>query len=433
MSRQMKDSDADWIGEIPYHWETTKLKYIFSIKKDISNELGYDILSVTQGGIKIKDISKNEGQISADYSKYQLVDIDDFIMNHMDLLTGWVDCSKYQGVTSPDYRVFKLIDEENHCKEFYTYLFQACYMNKIFYGLGQGISNLGRWRLQTDKFYNFMLPVLSLTEQQAIAHYLDRRCTEIDGIIQNTRTSIEEYRAYKRSVITEVVTKGLNPNAPMKESGVEWIGKIPNYWEIEPFRRILHERIEKNLPVKTDERLSLSIDKGVTLYSEKTTNLDRFKEDVSQYKLAYKGDLVLNSMNMIVGAVGVSDYFGCVSPAYYTYFDTTEGHYTSRYCDYAFRCKTMRKLLFCLGRGIMAIERGDDRVNTCRLKVSRADLRNIKFPIPSLEEQKEIVNYLDSKCSEIDELIAKKEKLLIEIVAYKKSLIYECVTGKKEV
>lgn len=193
----MKDSKVNWIGKIPVHWRTTKLKYVFSLKKEIANELGHDILSVTQGGLKIKDISTNEGQISADYSKYQLVEIGDFVMNHMDLLTGWVDCSIYNGVTSPDYRVFKLLDEENQNKKFYTYLFQICYTNKIFYGLGQGVSNLGRWRLQTEKFINFMLPILSLQEQQAIVSHLDEKCSEIDEIIAQKQNLIFQLEAYK--------------------------------------------------------------------------------------------------------------------------------------------------------------------------------------------------------------------------------------------
>lgn len=202
----LKDSGVEWMGKIPEHWDTVKLKYVFKIKKEISNELGHDILSVTQNGLKIKDISNNEGQISADYSKYQFVEVDDFVMNHMDLLTGWVDCSKYNGVTSPDYRVFRLIDDSLYCKKFYTYLFQICYTNKIFYGLGQGVSNLGRWRLQTEKFINFMLPNLPLLEQQAISDYLDQRCTEIDILISQKNQIISELESYKKSLIYEYVT-----------------------------------------------------------------------------------------------------------------------------------------------------------------------------------------------------------------------------------
>ncbi|MDM1024406.1 restriction endonuclease subunit S [Clostridium perfringens] len=202
----MKSTDVDWIGQVPQKWKCMKLKYIFSIKKDIAGKEGFDILSVTQSGLKIKDISKNEGQISADYSKYQIVEKGDFVMNHMDLLTGWVDCSKYYGVTSPDYRVFKFKTPELYSSEYYTYIMQICYKNKIFYGLGQGVSNLGRWRLQTDKFLNFILPVPPKEEQEQIVNYLDNKCTEIDNIIEQKQKLLVEMEAYKKSLIYECVT-----------------------------------------------------------------------------------------------------------------------------------------------------------------------------------------------------------------------------------
>ena len=187
------------------------------------------------------------------------------------------------------------------------------------------------------------------------------------------------------------------------------------------------------MPIKTEERLSLSIYRGITRYDDKTTNLDRFKEDVSQYKVAHIGDLVLNSMNVIVGAEGISNYFGCISPAYYTYYDNDENHYDARFCDYVFKCKRLRNLLFTLGKGIMAIERGEGRVNTCRLKVSRDDIGHLKFPFPSKEERIRIVDYLDARCAEFDTILSEKQKQIEILQKLKKSVIYEYVTGKKEV
>ena len=201
----MKDSGIEWIGEIPEHWKAIKLKYEFRIKKNIAGKVGYDILSVTQKGIKIKDISNNKGQISMDYTKYQLVDINDYVMNHMDLLTGFVDCSKYVGITSPDYRVFSLINKKNS-REYFKYIFQSCYTNKIFYGLGQGVSGLGRWRLQTDKFLNFSLPIPQICEQDKIATYLNNKCFNIDRAIIQKENLIEKLTQYKKSLIYECVT-----------------------------------------------------------------------------------------------------------------------------------------------------------------------------------------------------------------------------------
>ena len=182
-NREMKDSQSIWFGQIPRVWEMRKIKYIFKIQKDIAGEEGHTVLSITQKGIKPKDLSKNEGQLAENYSNYQLVHIGDFAMNHMDLLTGWVDVSKYEGVTSPDYRVFGLIDKDNYCSQYYLYLMQMCYTNRIFYGLGQGVSGLGRWRLQADKFLNFSITVPSYEEQKEIANYLDKKCSAIDELI----------------------------------------------------------------------------------------------------------------------------------------------------------------------------------------------------------------------------------------------------------
>lgn len=202
----LKDSGIEWIGEYPSHWNVNKVNRLFEIKKDIANENGYDVLSVTQKGLKVKDITKNEGQMASDYSKYQIVHKDDFVMNHMDLLTGWVDCSIYEGVPSPDYRVFKNRNYRVANNSYYKYVFQACYTNRIFYGLGQGVSNLGRWRLQTDKFINFYLPIPPLVEQEAISQFLMKKEREIDELIAEKQNLISEYESYKKSMVYEYVT-----------------------------------------------------------------------------------------------------------------------------------------------------------------------------------------------------------------------------------
>ena len=214
----------------------------------------------------------------------------------------------------------------------------------------------------------------------------------------------------------------------MKDSGIEWIGEIPVNWNTIPFRHILKERQEKNNPVKTEERLSLSIDLGVTLYAEKTTNLDRFKDDFEQYKIAHIGDLVMNSMNMIVGATGVSNYYGCVSPVYYTFYDELPDHATAKYCEYIFRSKTMLRVLYSLGKGIYAIVRGDDRVNTCRLKVAKEDLKSIIIPQPSIDEQRAIIHHLDSQCAHIDNIIEKTKASIEEYKKLRQAVITQAVT-----
>lgn len=212
--RPMKDSGSVWFEEIPCNWVMKRIKYLFHIKKDIAGKEGYTVLSITQSGIKPKDLSKNEGQLADNYSHYQLLNPGDFAMNHMDLLTGWVDISKYSGVTSPDYRVFVLDDTEKNDSSYYLYLMQMCYFNRIFYGLGQGVSGMGRWRLQADKFLNFPVVVPPVDEQKEIASYLNEKCSCIEVMIAKKQQYLTEIENYKKSLIYEYVTgkKEVNPS-----------------------------------------------------------------------------------------------------------------------------------------------------------------------------------------------------------------------------
>ena len=199
------ENDKVW-GNLPQGWMLVDIKYLFEIVKRIAGKEGYDVLSVTQKGLKIKDITSGDGQLADNYCGYQFVYPTDYVMNHMDLLTGWVDCSELFGVTSPDYRVFRLIDRSAHNLVYYKYVMQCCYMNKIFYSLGQGVSNLGRWRLQTSSFNNFKIPVPPKDEQDEIADYLDSKCSEIDAIIADKKRQRGILADYKKSLIYEYVT-----------------------------------------------------------------------------------------------------------------------------------------------------------------------------------------------------------------------------------
>lgn len=418
MTRTMKDSGIEWIGEIPEDWKLPKVKQLFSIGRGrvISQldleDTGYPVYSSQ---------TKNNGCLgyisTYDFDRSQLTwTTDGANAGTVFLREGKHNCTNVCGTLTPK-------NDENSL----LYLKYALEYIAIYHKR----ADINGFKIMNNEMAEIKVTLPSMPEQQKIADFLDEKCRHIDSVLEKTRASIEEYKQLKQSVITQAVTKGIRPNRPMKDSGIEWIGQIPDDWNIETFRHIFIERNEKNTPIKTEERLSLSIDKGVTLYAEKTTNLDRFKDDFTQYKLAHVGDFVLNSMNMIVGAVGVSKYYGCVSPAYYTYYNKCIE--TAYFYEYLFKTKVMNRMLYSLGKGIYAIERGDDRVNTCRLKVSKDDLKSLKLPHPLQIEQQEIVAYLDNKCSEIDKLITKKEQLIEELETYKKSLIYEYVTGKKEV
>lgn len=207
---KMEDSEIEWLGKVPQNWDVVKNKHVFTIKKDIAREEGHTVLSITQRGIVPKNLETNEGQLAASYANYQLVNVGDFAMNHMDLLTGWVDISKYEGVTSPDYRVFYVTDSDKHYAPYYLYIMQLCYFNRIFYGLGAGVSGFGRWRLQAPEFLNFKVPVPPIEEQMEITNYLDDKCLKIADAIARQKAAIEKLEEYKKSLIYNAVTGKLD-------------------------------------------------------------------------------------------------------------------------------------------------------------------------------------------------------------------------------
>lgn len=444
--REMKDSGIEWIGNIPATWNIERMKNQFVYNKGL-NITKADLVDEGVAVISYGQIhAKNNTGTTLNHEFLRYISPDNIAINDKSLLNKgdiiFADTSEdYDGLGNAAY-----MDSNNETyagyhtviarpknidySKYFAYLFKSDAWREQLRVRASGIKVFSvTQRMLND--VTLIMPDKNVI--RPIISFLDERCSKIDAIIAEAKASIEEYESWKQSVIAEKTTKGLDKKCNLKDSGFIWMGKIPEHWELRPFRNILKERNEKNNPIKSKERLSLSIDKGVTLYAEKTTNLDRFKDDFTAYKLAYKGDLVMNSMNMIVGASGVSEYFGCVSPVYYTYYDDTEEHITAKYCEYLFRSRMLMRVLHSMGRGIYSIDRGDDRVNTCRLKISRNDLRTLILPLPPLKEQYEIVDYLDTHIAKVDELISEKQSLIENLESYKKSLIYEVVTGKRKV
>ena len=283
--------------------------------------------------------------------------------------------------------------------------------------------------LNQELIKNALLCFPPIEKQVIIADYLDEKCKFIHEYVANCRKMVRYLDDYQDSLVTELTT-GFN-DADQTNPGQLHNDCIQSYWECKHFGKVMKERNLRNKPVTSHTRLSLSIDKGVTLYSEKTTNLDRYKddEDLDQYKLAFEGDLVFNSMNMIVGATGVSPYFGCISPAYYTYYDDTKEHWYARYYEYYFKTKAMKKYLHSIGKGIMSIDRGDGRVNTCRLKISRQDLKTINVPCPPTSDVIRIVKTLDGIVEKINHEKDALREQIKKCEEYERSIVYELVKG----
>jgi type I restriction modification DNA specificity domain protein len=200
------ESNVDWIGSIPNTWSTIPVRRLFKIVKRIEPEFSDQILSITQKGIAPKDLSSHFGQLAESYDAYQRVDVGDYAMNSMDLLTGWVDRSEYDGITSPDYRVFRLRSHIAAEPRYFTHILQMGYTRRIFYRFGQGVSNLGRWRLQPKVFLNMKFPLPPLEEQVAIADCIEDKYAEIESTVAGINRQIELLEQYRKQIINDVVT-----------------------------------------------------------------------------------------------------------------------------------------------------------------------------------------------------------------------------------
>lgn len=401
---KMRDNTGEWFGSIPVDWTILALKYAFSIKKDIAGKLGYTVLSVTQKGIKPKDMLE-KGQFAMDYSKYQVVNRGEFIMNHMDLLTGWVDIAQESGVTSPDYRVFYNTDPTRFFSEYYKYIFQFCYSNRVFYGMGQGVAGFGRWRLPSDMFLRFLLPVPQIDEQKAIATYLDEQCTLIDEAIAEAKASIAEYNSWKQSIIFEAVTKGINPNVEMKESRIDWIGCMPSHWNVLPLKYLCTMQAGKNL---TSEQICETGQfpvyggNGIRGYYSQSN---------------YCGDyLLVGRQGALCGNVHkVTGNFWATEHAVVT--QNTE--------------RITLEFLFYLLLGMKLNQYASNSAAQPGLSVGT--IQNLIAAIPPIDEQRKIASYLEEKSHSIDKVIDEKQSLIGDLESYKRSLIYEVVTGKRKV
>lgn len=416
---EYKDSGVQWLGVIPKHWTQFQFRKFFKIKKVIAGKEGFDVLAITQQGIRIKDITRNEGQLAANYSGYQIVNPSDFAMNHMDLITGYIDISKFHGVTSPDYRVFTNISKEADSK-YYLYIFQLCYKRKIFFGLGQGVANKGRWRLPAAQLNKFCLPLPPLSEQRSIVSYLDDKCTKIDKMLEGKQKQIELLAEMKQRIIADAVTRGLNPNVKMKATNIPWLPEIPEHWEQESLRKFLKIVSIKNKPDK--QLLSVTREQGVIIrdVDSKQENHNYIPVDLSGYKYVEVGDFCINKMKSWQGSYGVSDYEGIVSPAYY--ICKLSGVYKP-FFNHAIRSKYYVAFFAQYSKGI--------RVDQWDL--SPIGLKSIPFFLPPLSEQQAIVSHITERSSKIETLTQKLQQEIESIKEYKQRLISDVVTGQIKV
>lgn len=409
--REMQDSGLIWLGKIPTGWSLTKIGGLYAIRNEKVSDKDFPPLSVTNKGIlpQLETAAKTN-----DGDNRKLVRIGDFAINSRSDRRGSCGISPYNGSVSLINIV--MMPRKEMIPTYYEWLFHTTQFGDENYRWGHGIVD-DLWTTGWQEMKKITIPMPPLDEQRRIADYLDAKCAEIDALTADIQTQIDTLEQYKRSVITEAVTKGLEPDVEMKDSGIQWIGSMPAHWNCIRGKYIL-KYIQK--PVREDDGVITCFRDGeVTLRSNRREDGFTMADKEIGYQGIDVGDLVVHGMDGFAGAIGISDSRGKASPV----LNVLDTEQSKRYIMYFLRSMAYSDVFLALATGI--------RVRSCDLRWNK--LSELFYPVPPLEEQEAIVDYIDSVLRRTDEVIAAKREQLSTLEAYKKSLIYEYVTGKKEV
>ena len=412
---QMKDSKISWIGKIPDHWKILPNKYIFNISKNIvDNPEKYQLLSLTTKGVKDKDENDLGGKVPDNYNGYQRVNKGDLILCLFDLDCSAVfsGLSNARGMISPAYKIVNTkvgIGVNNYFKYLFAHAFNGRHYKQYSKSL--------RFTVNSDEFLRIKSIVPPIEEQLRIANYLDKKCGEIDGLISDIEKEIEILTQYKKSIITEIVTKGLDKNTKLKSTDIKWADKIPEHWNVKKGKYCLKYIVR---PIKdSDDIITCFRDGEVTLRKNRREEGFTMADKEIGCQGINKGDLVVHGMDGFAGAIGISNSRGKASPVL-NVLDTTEN---KKYIMYYLRSLAFNEVFTAMSTGI--------RVRSCDLRWNK--LAELLYILPPIVEQNQIVDYLDKKINEINSILEDKNKQLETLESYKKSIIYEYVTGKKEV
>ncbi|WP_302930720.1 restriction endonuclease subunit S [Anaerobutyricum hallii] len=412
----MKESGIEWVGLIPDGWKIAKNNRLFNISKQLVNEnwKNTQLLSLTKSGIIEKNINDGGGKQPESFGTYQYVEKDDIVLCLFDIDVSAVfsDRSKYDGMISPAYRVMKCTDAI--LPVYAKWWFDAVNIGRYYLIYTKSL----RKTIDADGFGNILSVVPPLSEQQAIADYLDKTCSKIDEIIAEAKASIDEYKELKQSVIFEAVTKGLDKNVEMKQCSVNWLDEIPSTWESIRLKYLLTE-INNRSKTGTEQPLSVSQVMGV-VPSYMIAVANPTASYVGQ-KIVEPNDIVFNKLKAHLGVFFMSKYHGLVSPDYAVY--RTNDKVIPKYLEYLFHTSAciseFKKYISGVAEGLM--------------RLYTSNLFNIRICLPKVDEQIKIVEYVENKVELFNSLISEKESLINDLEAYKKSLIYEVVTGKRRV
>ena len=409
-----KDSGVSWIGDIPEHWEVKQLRSFLTL----FSEKGHgdaQLLSVTreQGVIERdkEDQEENHNFVPDDLSGYKYIEKGDFAINKMKAWQGSYAVSEYNGIVSPAYFTCKL---KGVNKDFFSKAIRSKVYVPFFTQYSKGI-RVGQWDLNPNalKSIPFFLPTPD--EQSVIVKYIDDKTSKIDAYVADKEIEIELLQELKQKTIADAVTKGLNPDAKMKDSGISWIGEIPKHWEVKKIGTLFVERKEK---VSDKEYPALSVSKqGVTPQLENAVKTD----NGDNRKKVCTNDFVVNSRSDRKGSCGVSPYTGSVSLINIVL--SPRENIVVQYFHHLFRSNNYIEEYYRIGRGIVA------DLWTTRY----SEMRNISVPRPPLDEKRAIVSYIEEKCQKIDSLTTELQSEIDYLKEYKQRLIADCVTGQVNV
>ena len=424
MSRNLVDRGIDWLGKIPEHWGFQKGKYLFRQRSERGNNIELQLLSPTQkyGCIPQSLYEELTGATAVklndktDLNLLKTIHSGDFCIS-LRSFQGGFEYSIHEGVVSPAYQVFYPI-YDNTYRGYYKYMFKdgafIDKMNSFTLSLRDGKN------IAFADFGNTLLPVPPIEEQQAIADYLDKKIGEIDSAIKEANDLIDKYKSYKQSIITKAVTKGIIPNVSMKDSGLPWIGEIPEHWGLTRIETLFSEGLQKNILYEFDHALKFTY--GDLVPKNEEGDVSELKGTYLAYSIIDENDIAINGLNLnfdfVSQRVARCPQRGILTSAYLI-LKPNDVRY-SRYYTYQLKSWDNQKVFHGMGKGV-------------RLTLSFSEVKKMLMPIPPLSEQQDIADYLDDKCAQIDSIIESKNNLIKQLQEYKKSIIFEYVTGKKEV
>lgn len=422
----MKESGIEWVGLIPDTWSVIPNKYVMHKEKNLCEKwTGEDVMSLTMNGVIVRDLQNPTGKMPATFDGYQYIEDGDLLMClfDIDVTPRCVGKVTHNGVTSPAYSNFKVHD--NASRDYFYYYYLMVDNTKELLHLAKNL----RHSFTEEQLGQLKVPMPPLSEQQAIADYLDETCSKIDEIIAEAKASIDEYKELKQSVIFEAVTKGLDKNVEMKDSGVEWIGEIPVDWNIAKINRVAWTTSGATpLRSKETEYYDNAVIRWVRTLDLNNGHVTDSSEKITETALKNSSCSIMPVKTVCVAMYGGSGTIGksgileveCATNQAICSIVSDKKVLNPDYLHYVIMAVRKYWMKYAVGT------RKDPNIN-------QQIIAQMRIPIPQLSKQDIIVNHLDKVTDKCDSLISEKESLINDLESYKKSLIYEVVTGKRRV